>query len=64
MGYMGPKDGRLAFFESGKELHMAKEGEVLLKEYRVVKIGYDSVTIGFTRPEFKSDRREIPMSRR
>ena len=64
MGYMGPKDERLAFFESGKELVMAREGEVLLKEYRVVEIGYDTVTIGFTRPEFKNDRREIPMSRR
>ena len=64
LGTMGPRGARIAFFEdSGKELIMAREGEAFLKDFRVVKIGYETVTIGFTRPEFKDDTREVPMSR-
>ena len=44
--------------------NMKSQPETVLKEYKVVEIRYDSVIVGFTRPEFSSETREIPMSRR
>jgi hypothetical protein len=63
LGTMGPRNDRIAFFDHNKELIMAKEGDVFLRDFRVVKIGYETVTVGFTRPEFKSETREVPMTR-
>jgi hypothetical protein len=63
LGCMGPRGGRIAFFERDKELIMAREGEAFLKDFRVVKIGYETVTIGFTASQFKDEIQEIPMSR-
>jgi hypothetical protein len=63
LGCMGPRSNRIAFFERDKELIMAKEGEAFLKDFKVVKIGYETVTIGFTAPQFKDEIQEIPMSR-
>jgi|KBSSwiStaDraftv2_1062776.scaffolds.fasta_scaffold563334_1 hypothetical protein len=63
LGCMGPRANRIAFFEREKELIMAKEGEAFLKDFKVVRIGYETVTIGFTSPQFKDEVQEIPMSR-
>ena len=63
LGCMGPRSNRIAFFERDKELIMAKEGEPFLRDFKVVKIGYETVTIGFTSPQFKDEVQEIPMSR-
>jgi len=63
LGCMGPRSNRIAFFERDKELIMAKEGEPFLKDFKVVKIGYETVTIGFTAQQFKDETQEIPMSR-
>lgn len=63
LGCMGPRANRIAFFERDKELIMAKEGEPFLRDFKVVKIGYETVTIGFTSPQFKDETQEIPMSR-
>ena len=63
LGCMGPRSNRIAFFERDKELIMAKEGEPFLRDFKVVKIGYETVTIGFTSPQFKDEIQEIPMSR-
>jgi hypothetical protein len=63
LGCMGPRGNRIAFFERDKELIMAKEGEPFLKDFKVVKVNYETVTIGFTSPQFKDEVQEIPMSR-
>lgn len=64
LGCMGPRGDRIAFFDHNKELIMAKEGETFLKDFRVVKIGYETVTVGWTAAQFKDDPpQEIPMSR-
>ena len=42
---------------------MAGEGETFLGQFKVVKIGYETVTVGFTSPQFKDEVQEIPMSR-
>ncbi|HEX5044451.1 MAG TPA: hypothetical protein VFV75_16225 [Candidatus Polarisedimenticolaceae bacterium] len=63
LGCMGPRGNRIAFFERDKELIMAKEGEPFLHDFKVVKINYETVTVGFTSPQFKDEVQEIPMSR-
>jgi hypothetical protein len=61
IGYLGPKDNRIAVFQEGEELLLARRGEPLQDLFRVVDIRYESVVMGFTDPEFKSRTRELPM---
>ncbi len=63
LGSMGPRGARLAFFDHDRQIVMAAEGEPFLRDFKVVKIGYETVTIGFTSPQFKDQIQEIPMSR-
>jgi hypothetical protein len=57
LGNIGPKDDRIAVFADGDEIMVARVGEVVRKEFKVVEIDYQSVVMGFTRPEF-ADRTE------
>jgi hypothetical protein len=63
LGSMGPRGARLAFFDHDRKVVMVGEGETFLHDFRVVRIGYETVTIGFTSPQFKDEVQEIPMSR-
>ena len=63
LGSMGPRGARLAFFDHDRKVVMVGEGETFLHDFRVVRIGHDTVTIGFTSPQFKDEVQEIPMSR-
>jgi len=61
IGYLGPKDDRIAVFQEGEDLLLAKRGEPLQDLFTVVDIRYESVVMGFTDPEFESRTRELPM---
>jgi len=61
IGYLGPKNDRIAVFQEGEELLLAKRGEPLQDLFTVVDIRYESVVMGFTDPEFESRTRELPM---
>jgi len=61
IGYLGPKNDRIAVFQEGEELLLARTGEPLQDLFRVVDIRYESVVMGFTDPEFESRTRELPM---
>ena len=61
IGYLGPKDDRIAVFQEGQDLLLAKRGEPLQDLFTVVDIRYESVVMGFTDPEFESRTRELPM---
>lgn len=61
IGSMGAKDRRIAVLEDGKELLLAHAGEVVKGQYRVVDVRHDTVVMGFVRPEFKGQTRELPM---
>ncbi len=62
IGYLGPKDDRIAVFEDDKELFLAKSGEVLLEKFRVVEIRYETVVMGFTDQKWLDRTRELTMS--
>ncbi len=53
LGYLGPKDDRIAVFEDGKNLLVARKGEVVKDQFRVVEVKWETVVLGFVRAEFK-----------
>jgi len=61
IGYLGPKNDRIAVFQEGEDLLLARRGEPLQDLFTVVDIRYESVVMGFTDPEFESRTRELPM---
>lgn len=63
LGYFGPKEGKIAIFENGKDILIAQEGEVVLDQFKVVEIRYESVVMGYTKPEYQKQTRELAMSR-
>lgn len=64
LGYLGPKDKRYAAFEDGQEIVVAQVGDVLRNQFKIVDIQYDSVVIGYTRPEFAGRTQTLNMTRR
>ncbi len=64
LGYIGPKDDRIVVFEDGKEMILARKGEVVKGQFRVVDVKWESVVMGFVRPEFKGQTRELTMARK
>jgi hypothetical protein len=63
IGFVGPPDGRIAALTQNNETILARAGEVVLKDYRVDEIRYESVLISFVNPIFKGETRELPLSR-
>jgi len=64
LGYLGPKDDRIAVFVDGQEIVLAREGEVVKDDFRVVEIQYESVVMGFTRADLESKTQTLNMTRR
>ncbi len=60
---IGPPKDKIAVFETGQDLLLAKKGETVQGEFKVVDIKYESVVMGFTRRDFKNQTRELPMTR-
>jgi len=63
IGFVGPPDGRIAALTQNNETILAKAGDVVLKDYRVDEVRYESVLISFVNPLFKGETRELPLSR-
>jgi hypothetical protein len=47
LGNFGPKNGKIAVFSDGKDVHNAREGEVIDQKFIVARIGLESVDIEF-----------------
>ncbi len=61
LGYLGRKDDKIAVLEDGDELIPVKKGDVIKGQFKVVDIRYETVVMGYTRPEFQDQTREISM---
>ena len=48
-GYLGSQQNQIAVLQQGKELFLGQEGDVLLEEFKIVEVGYSTITVGFTR---------------
>jgi hypothetical protein len=63
LGYLGPKDGRIAVFEDGNEMLVARKGEIVKEQFRVLDVKWDTVVMGYVKPEFKGMSQELAMTR-
>ena len=61
LGYLGPKDDRIAVFEDGDAVVLGRVGEVIKDDYRIVEIQYGSVVMGFTRPDLENKTQTLNM---
>lgn len=62
IGNFGPKESRIVAFEDGKGVFVARVGEVVREQFRVVEIKHNAVVMGFTREEFQAQVKELPLS--
>lgn len=62
MGYIGPKNAKVASFLDGDDVMVAKIGEVVKGQFTVVEIKAESVVMGYTNPAFRDARREIALA--
>jgi hypothetical protein len=63
IGYLGPKDDRIAVFENGEELLLARVGEKLQEKFELREIDYESVVIGYTDPRFEKQTKTLNQTR-
>lgn len=62
IGNFGPKGQRVVAFDDGKGVFVARVGEVVREQFRVVDVKHNAVVMGYTRPEFQSQVKELPLS--
>ena len=60
LGFLGPKDNRIAVFEDGQEMLLAKKGEVVKQQFRVVDFGFETVVMGYVDERFRGETQELP----
>ena len=60
---MGPKEAKIAVFETNDELELFRIGEVVRSQFRLVDFKYESVVIGYVDDRFKGMTTELEQSR-
>jgi len=63
LGFLGPKDDKIAVFEHGEELDLVRVGETFREDFRLVAFKYEGVVIGYVDERFKDQTTELRMSR-
>jgi hypothetical protein len=63
LGFLGPKDDKIAVFEKGQELELVRVGEIVQKDFRLVDFKYEGVVIGYVDERFADQTTELRMSR-
>jgi len=59
LGYLGPKDRKIAVFEDGNQVTLARAGEVVKDHFRVVEFGFEAVVMGYVDERFKDQTSEL-----
>lgn len=59
LGYLGPKDNKIAVFEDGQDLLLARAGETVREQFRVVDFGYETIVMGYVDDRFKDQTTEL-----
>jgi len=64
LGYLGPKDARIAFFDPGNEepILLARVGDVLEKRFRLLGFTHDAVKLGYTEDQWQGRTTELQMA--
>jgi hypothetical protein len=63
LGYLGPKDARIAVFEDGDDQIHARIGDVVRDEFRLVEFKFDSVVFGYVDDRYKDKTTELSFKR-
>ena len=61
LGYLGPKDAKIAVFEEGKEMLIARSGDVVKDRFRVIGFKFESIVMGYTEELWKDETTELRM---
>jgi len=59
LGFLGPKTNRIAVFEDGDEVFIARAGDVVREQFRVVEFQYEKLIMGYTDERFQSETTEL-----
>lgn len=59
IGLLGPKDAKIAVFMEGEEMTLARAGEVLHGQFKLLDFQYQKVIIGYTDERFKDQTTEL-----
>ncbi len=59
LGYLGPKNDKIAVFEEGEDMMLARSGEIVQKQFKVLEFKYESILMGYVDPRFKSKTTEV-----
>jgi hypothetical protein len=60
-GYLGSERGKMAVLYSGEDMLLARAGDVVEKQFKVLDIGYDWVKIGYVDPRFSDEFQKLRM---
>ncbi len=63
LGYLGPKEDKIAVFEHGEGMMLARQGEVVEKDFLLVEFKYESVVMGYVDTKFRGMTTELNMAR-
>ena len=63
LGYLGPKDNRIAVFEAGENMVLARSGEVVQEKFRVLEFRYETIVMGYTDERFRDKTTELSVKR-
>jgi len=63
IGFMGPKDNKIAVLEQGEEVLLATIGETVGKQFKVVDFKYEMLVIGYTEERWAGKTTDLPMKR-
>lgn len=59
LGFLGPKNSKIAVFEDGGDLVVARAGDVVKNQFRVLDFGYETVLMGYTDERFRDKTTEL-----
>ena len=59
IGMVGASEDKIAIFLDGNEFLLAKVGETIKEHFRVEEIGYDTLRMGYTDPQFEDEHRVL-----
>jgi hypothetical protein len=61
LGFLGPKDEKIAVFDGAEGVFLARAGEVLDKEFRLVEFKHDSVMMSYTDKKWDGRTTELKL---
>lgn len=61
LGYLGPKEKKIAVFSSGEDILLAQVGDVVQEQFRLLEFRYEAVVMGYEDAPHKGKTTELKM---